>query len=208
MIFLLAFNSCQKDNVLIDQNSDTENPLFHEGMIQLGKKLDNPYSIENMRKAYQNLSGSQLKSANITESNIEATHLYVRFLPKTDEDYAILVNDTLELFDYPLDYEIEEGGTFYHDPELPDSTYTWQYCAVKKDYNFPNIEYEIIEELFLPETMEDSVMLKSTGTWSFWDELEVEALIITGNYEEQDETTLKSANGWRRKNGTQVELSQ
>lgn len=200
LVLLIAISGCQKDDILTEPITETEESQFQEGMIQLGKKLENPYTVENMRKAYQNLSGnSKLKSANINESEIDVTHLYVRFLPKTDEEYAILLNDTtLQLFDYPLDYEIEEGGTYYHDPELPDSGYTWKYCAVEKDYDFPNLEYEIIEELFLPESMEDETILKSSDTWSFWDDLEIEALKITGNLDETESSNLKSTMGRKK----------
>jgi len=180
LALLIAMSGCEKDNINDEPITEPKESQFYEGMIQLGKKLENPYTVENMRKAYNNIKDdSQLKSANITESDIEVTHLYVRFLPKSDRDYAKLLNDTtLILFDYPLDYELKEGGTYYHDPEIPDSCYTWKYCSVKKGYNFPNLEYEIIEELFLPESMTDETSLKSSDTWTFWDDLEVEALKI------------------------------
>lgn len=182
LAFLIVFNSCQKDDILVDQSSEFENSQFQQGMIQLGKKLENPYTVENMRKAYQNLSDNQLKSANVSESDIDVTHLYVRFLPENFEELELLKQDTtLTLFDFPLDYEIEEGGTYYQDPELPDTTITWQYCAVEKEFSFPNVQYEVLDELFLPEKMGDSTNLKSTDNWTFWDDLEVEALRITGN---------------------------
>jgi hypothetical protein len=185
LVLLLAISSCQKEDILTESITKPEEFQFHEGMIQLGEKLENPYTVENMRKAYQNLSDNQLKSANVNESDIDVTHLYVRFLPKNFEELEVLKRDTtLALFDFPLDYEIEEGGTYYQDPELPDTTITWQYCAVETGFLFPNIQYEILAELFLPETMEDSVDLKSSNIWTFWDDLEVEALRITDNLEE------------------------
>jgi len=199
LALLLAISSCQEDDILTESIPIPKKSQFEEGMIKLGKKLENPYTVENMRKAYQNLSGNpQLESENISESEIEVTHLYVRFLPQSEEDYALLSNDTtLQLFDYPLDYEIEEGGTYYHDPELPDSGYTWKYCAVEKDHDFPDLEYEIIEELFLPESMQDETFLESIDDWSFWDDLEIEALKITGNLDEPEDAVRKSR--WRRK---------
>ncbi|MBI9068385.1 MAG: hypothetical protein JEZ09_13910 [Salinivirgaceae bacterium] len=202
LALLLAISGCQKDEIVTEPISETEESQFQDGMLQLGEKLENPYTVENMRKAYNNINGSsQLKSASITESDIDITHLYVRFLPKSDEELGILqIDTTLELFDYPLDYEIQEGGTYYHDSELPDTAITWQYCAVKNDFIFPNIEYEVLDELFLPETMEeDSSSLKSADEWSFWDELEVEALKITDNYEGDESNGLKATNWGRKK---------
>lgn len=194
LALLIAISGCQKDDIVTEPITETEESQFQEGMIQLGKKLENPYTVENMRKAYQNLSDNQLKSANVNESYIDVTHLYVRFLPKNFEELEVLKQDTtLTLFDFPLDYEIEEGGTYYHDPELPDTTITWQYCAVEKVFSFPNVQYEVLAELFLPETMEDSINLKSTDNWTFWDDLEVEALRITDNLYEDPK--LKSTMG-------------
>jgi hypothetical protein len=199
LALLITISGCQKDDILTEPITVPEESQFQEGMIHLGKKLENPYTVENMLKAYNNLKGdSQLKSTNDTESDIEVTHLYVRFLPKSDHELAILqIDTTLELFDYPLDYELNEGGTYYHDPELPDTVITWQYCAVMKDFVFPNIEFEVLAELFLPESMVEETSLKSSDTWTFWDDLEVEALKITNNYDEESHN-LKSTM-WRTK---------
>jgi len=189
----------KKETVVTEPFLESEKSHFQEGMIQLGEKLNNPYTVENMRKAYQNITKhSQLKSSDITEADIEVTHFYVRFLPKSERELGILHHDTLlELFDYPLDYEMHEGGTYYHDPNIPDTAITWQYTVVEKEFVFPVLEYEVLAELFLPETMLDSKTLKSTEDWTFWDELEVEALKMTGNYEEAP--SLKSTNGLIRK---------
>ena len=103
-----------------------------------------------MKKAYENLR-SDLKADII----IETTHYYVKFKPKNEDELNLLKQDrTLELYDYPLDYEIIEGQEVYHDPEIPDTMPTYQYCAVPVNYNFPNVEYEILEELFIPEELE------------------------------------------------------
>lgn len=157
------------------KNSTEQNSL-------LGKKLENPYSVANMKKAYENLSNS-LKSGVI----IETTHYYVKFKPKNEDELNILKQDTtLELYDYPLDYEVIEGQEVYHDPEIPDTLPTYQYCAVPVDYNFPNVEYEILENLYIPEELET---LKSSNT--FVEALVDEALQITDNLDESENNTLK-----------------
>jgi len=82
------------------------------GIITLGEKLENPYSVKNMRSAYKNLQGNAQQKIAANQADITVTHYYVRFLPETKEEYAQLTSDTtLVLFDYPLDYEIVEGGT-------------------------------------------------------------------------------------------------
>ena len=108
----------------------------------LGKKLENPYSVENMRKALKNLQKSS-STANKGLSNdfeITTTHLYIRFKPKDEEELNLLQKDTtLILFDHPLDYEISEEGDFYQDPEIPDELPTYQYTSVEVDKKLPNV---------------------------------------------------------------------
>ena len=84
----------------------------------LGGKLENPYSVDNMRKAYANKRASVI---NFPKMDIRANHLYVRFLPKNEEELEKLYAHESEdfiLFDHPLDYEIAEQGNFYHDPTI------------------------------------------------------------------------------------------
>ncbi|MGJ3233480.1 hypothetical protein [Marivirga sp.] len=206
---LIILSSCQKDEIFNEPISNINQSQFQDDVIRLGKKLENPYTIENMQRAFQNLKGNtQFNSRSHNISIINVTHLYVRFLPRTDKEYAKLLADTtLMLFDYPLDYEIEEGGTYYHDPELPDTSYTWKYCAVAKDYDFPNLEYEIIEELFLPESIDDSKSSRNTEEWSFMDELEIEALRITGNLKDesvQNNRSVSARRKWKLKGKIQM----
>ncbi len=86
LVFTLFMFSCQKEesvfvehDLLQAENNQTETIL--------GKKLKNPYSVENMQKAYENLQQkTQLKSS----INITTTDYYVRFFPKTDDELQIL----------------------------------------------------------------------------------------------------------------------
>lgn len=117
--------------------------------ITLGVKLNNPYTIFNMRRAYHDLYG--------TYPNLTANHLYVRFKPTDVEQLKILVEDsTLELQDYPMDYAVEEDGDFYQDPALGPEDIGWLYTVVPPNYTPPaGIPYQIIESLYLPETEND-----------------------------------------------------
>jgi len=194
---LLVFSSCQKEEMLDNPlNSDIQTDS--DGEIVLGNKIENPYSIENMKKAYKSLqSQRQLKSALIDEEVIEPTHLYVRFLPVDSTELTTLNKDTtLELFDYPLDYEIEEEGFYYHDPKIPEDQPTWQYTAVPIDYEFPDVKYEIIEGCFIPEDTL-ATELKSTNDINFLALLEYESFRLTNNLDEdiEQELQLKSTQG-------------
>jgi len=151
-----ALASCDKNEVynlteLTESIAETADPE----MIKLGKKRENPYSVENIRKAYQALQADGLLRAPM---NIQATNLYVRFLPKTEDEYQALKKQGYELFDYPLEYERVEGGSYYHDPNLPKDGFTWIYVVLPVDYVFGDIQYEIISELVLQDESEASGM--------------------------------------------------
>lgn len=141
-----------------------------DGMMVLGEKLNNPYSLANMQAAYNELC----KTKSVASSNLEATDLYVRFLPKDSTDFAVLSSLDLELFDYPLDYEIITGGDYYHDPTIPETEITWQYTKVKPDFEFPDMQYEILDECYIPE--EEEELTKSSSVSLFGEELEIMAI--------------------------------
>jgi hypothetical protein len=54
VLFGILFASCEKDISEISQLPDNETVI----VSVLGKKLENPYSIENMQKALDNLLGN------------------------------------------------------------------------------------------------------------------------------------------------------
>ena len=109
------------------------------------------------------------------------------FLPADSLEYDAIVSDTtIELFDHPLDFEIEQDGNWYHDPALPDHLPTYQYSVVKPDYVFPDtIEHEILAELFIPDDLEDEVENgRIVVGLDFLYDLEDQALRMTNNWEE------------------------
>lgn len=184
--------SCQKE---VEVNPQIEEKIFlneadMQGMTKLGKQLENPYSISNMKKAWESLKASN-PNARTSGDDIEitTTHLYIRFKPKNEDELAILQRDsTLTLYTYPLDYEIEETGDFYHDPEVPIDQPTYQYCAVEVNQTLPQeVEYEVLSELFIPDEDSDDTDISSNGRTliSNTDALVDEALRITGNLNEE-----------------------
>jgi len=189
---IVFFFGCQKDQSGISHDiSNTEIgfeklTIQSEGLIVLGKKLDNPYSVANMQQAYNNL----LQDSTLTQSlNIRTTHLYIRYLPKTNDEEELLLSDsTLELFDYPLDYEISSGGTFFQDPQIAIGNVTWQYCVVENGYQFLPIQYEVLSNLFIPEYLEGEINEDDINY------LVDEALTITNN-NDIDTTNIKNTKG-------------
>jgi hypothetical protein len=146
-----------------------------------------------MQKANYNLKSA---GTDVPEEDIEPNKVYLRFLPKNEDEWQILKTDSnIVLYDFPLDYDIEVYGTYYHDPEIPDSSITWQYTVIPVDYQIPNVEHEILYEVYIPpmDFISEDSGLKSSKT-NYYEDLLIESFKITGNYKEE-EATLKSTNG-------------
>lgn len=147
-----------------------EAELAH-GMIVLGERLEDPYSVENMSKAL-----AALYPTKADRVVLPATDLYVRFLPEDDLQMQLLQGLGIELIDHPVDYEIVREGDWYHDPALPEDRITWQYAVVPKDFRFPpKIRHEVLEECYIP----DGTATKADGV--DWAAVEREAFLQTGN---------------------------
>jgi len=78
------------------------------------------------------------------------THLYVRCLPRTMEEAALLESLPLDWFDMPLDYEIAQMGTYYQDPAVNNPLYTWLYTVIPANYTLPTgIQQETLARLLI-----------------------------------------------------------
>ncbi len=148
--------------------------LPHE-MIVLGERLEDPYTVQNMSKALFSLYPTKS-----SRGEVETTDLYVRFLPKDQDDCDRLAGLGVNLIDHPLDYEILEEGDYYRDPGIDDEEITWQYAVVSPDFNFPNgIRYEIIDECYIAENA--SEQSKAVFGDVDWEAVERESFRLTGN---------------------------
>ena len=170
---LMLLTGCQEDEVPVPDARRLDISALSHGMIELGEKLEDPYTVENMQEAVARLYPTRAGSV-----SIKATDLYVRFLPKTEEEYALLLSKGLKLMDHPVDYRIVKEGDYYHDPELSENAITWQYAVVSKDFEFPaGIRCEILDECYLSEN--DPVTRSESDI--DWDAVEAEAYRLTGN---------------------------
>lgn len=169
-VFVIStFTSCDKSNVEdgslpdISVNTVRADDVNHSiRPVILGERKNNPFSLENMQIALDTLKKFVKQSDNgvfnakaLDEIQLQATDLYVRFLPTDSVQYQMLKKDTsLILFDFPLDYVIKQNGEYYKDPTVT-TQFTWLYTTVKPGYVAPEgIKYEIIKELFIPEHSE------------------------------------------------------
>lgn len=165
----LALASCQKDPFQ-GSSRQPQGEIFHE-MIQLGEKLEDPYTVENMTKALANVYPAKAERV-----NVQATDLYVKFLPVNNAQMQTLKDMGLYLMDHPMDYRIAREGDYYQDPDVGDEAITWQYSVVPFNFKFPEgIEYEVLDECYLAE--HDATKASEID----WLAVEEEAFRITGN---------------------------
>ena len=188
LTFLVAmglFGACRKD--LLDEkvsNSEevTANPQsfifgnnqLAEGLMELGRKLENPYSVTNMQLAYEALSSKFPDDVELLD--IRVTHRYIKFLPQTEKEHQLLESiQDIELFEYPLDYEIKKQGVYYRDPTISEGMPNPQYASIPIDFPLPSVDYEVIEELYIPEEVESESLLGTVTA------LVDQSLVLTNN---------------------------
>lgn len=196
--FVNLFLSCKKDESIsksknINFLKSTDNGENQsEEMLVLGEEINDPYAYSNMQLAYNNL----IASGEIAPEEIYPNKIYVRFLPENEDQWQELKQDeSLILYDYPLNYEIIEYGTYYHDPTLPDSAITWQYSVVPSDYQFPeNIYYETIYDVYIPpmDQIEEETEENIYDEYStFYGKLLYESYRLTGSIDEELEQKMQ-----------------
>jgi len=108
----------------------------------VGSPKNIPYAVNTIRQAYNEVYGTNL-------TTLQPNYLYVRFLPQDAEDVGLLSKTELEFWDFPLHRELISLGEKYHDPSVSSPDFTWQYAVVPADFEFPAVQYEIIEPLAL-----------------------------------------------------------
>lgn len=193
-IAAVALISCSKNDTITDSVINTQSKIVNNGvLIKKVKKLENPYSVANMKKAYTALQQEGVMKAAM---NIESTHYYVRFLPQDSTELETLKKDTtLTLYSHPLDYELTEGEK-YIDSTLIGNDFTWLYTRVPIGYMSPISKYEVIEELYLPTLVETTAQQikqqRINAEWlGSWGLLEAKSLELTGNGTDQSAALVK-----------------
>jgi len=155
----------------------------------------NPFSLSRMQIAYDSLAmRGGTSSFKADYAPLEATHLYVKYLPANEKEYEMLISDTsITVFDKPLVAEktMDETAT-------PADTIIfgskWLYTVVPVSSTMLPIAHEIIDELYQPMMQTD---LKNANLPDFWEELQFEAFRQAGyiaNHAQQ--TSLKSWRDW------------
>lgn len=180
MIFAL---SCT-ESFLTEEDSLREKYLSTD-TFRFGNLIEIPYSIDNLKRAYNTLDPQTKSEINI--DNLTPTHYYARFTPLDGEDLDVLLNDeNLILYEFPMDVEILEFGSSYHDPSLPEDQPTYQYSVVDVDY-WENLvekidfESKILMSVYMPEDSDWYVETKSQiGSFAAYQKLLKAAYKMTG----------------------------
>ena len=81
---LVCFSCSQEAPMNIKVSPTQGKSITFQSSVKLGRKLENPYSVANMQKAFEQLSPQTRSQA--ADLEIKATHLYVKFCPKTEEE--------------------------------------------------------------------------------------------------------------------------
>ena len=134
---IALFWCCNDTIVVIDNDYDQINKSLQHNYLSRSIindtgyiYLDNPYSLDNMQEVYDIFSEEDIE--------LEPTNLYVRFLPQDSSQLERLTyNYNLELFDYPLNIELEEDDD-YIDVDLHNNDFEWLYTTVPVGFAFPN----------------------------------------------------------------------
>ena len=191
-IILITTFACTKQQELTDLNESVDELPTQKNvtLMRLGKKLINPFSIENMQIAMDSLQSIDDKNA-LDKITIKPTNLYVRFKPDSWNVYnAMMQNQTIAYFNHPLDYEVEAYGDTYRDTDLVVDEPGWLYAVVKPDYTFPDgLTYEVLEQLFIPDNYIEDNNLHSKSTNSFTSalqKLETASFYLTGNLSDNE----------------------
>lgn len=188
--------SCHNDEDFIEnmesKTKETESTYSFGEKIILGKQLENPFSVENMKRAYAEMQKS--KSFSLSKKSnlkISTTHHYVKFILKDSLDLRKIEADTtLIAYDYPLDYEILQMGDYYHDPEVPKDRPTYHYASVELGQALPRgVDHEILSDLHIPDPEDIGEDVA--------DFLEDIALELTDNLEDEAVSTTNRRRKWR-----------
>ena len=145
----LAILGCTKES----SNLDVPTPKltdYSNTAIILGEEQQDPYNFQNMVAAKNALASNGI---DCPIGDFNPTSIYVRILCHSDVEEDLIRDDTsIAWFDYPLNYEILQRGSYYVDNTLIDTSWSWIYGVVPLGYIFPNsMVPETIYNVFIPD---------------------------------------------------------
>lgn len=171
--------SCDRNEDILDNPFPDYSDLtgLTHGMIEIGEKLEDPYTVENMTKALKSLYPTKASDVAL----LAPTDIYVRFLPANEAQYMLLCKACPNLSDHPLDYEIVREGDYYQDPSIPEGEYTWMYAVLPSDTVLPKgVRAEILDRCYIPDNLKTTRVDPGFPDID-WAAVEMESFRLTGN---------------------------
>ena len=184
--FCLLLFGCFSDLIELDKNSSTTTaqkvPDIKKGeKMILGEKLEDPFTVENMQKAFVTLQNIDYKGNNMAikkvidsintrvdadgflqgsvagadKTALKATHIYVRYQP-TSKDHLQILDSLATRKDwfvkpYPAGYKILQIGKSYKDPATKNPKFPVSYGTIPVGDAPPNVPFQKIKELYLSD---------------------------------------------------------
>jgi len=147
--FVLLSNACEPDpdpepepGTSIEFNINDETHPAAPVQTVLDKERVNPYTVDNMTQATDNVYG-----VSRTGGPVPTTNLYVKFTPSSLDDIEAMYDTDETFYDFPLTREVVTMGDYYQD--LADDEFPELYAVVPPNFQFPSVAYEILAPLHI-----------------------------------------------------------
>ena len=151
MLVLIIISISKREGFAYNNITTPQDAISDDLLATFGEQTGHPFSMDRVMKAYNSLPGDM--RSGISESDIQPTHKYVRFMPASEEQmWSIEKRSELNLYPYPLDCEITEGFVGINNPFLLNGLPQY-WCIVDLQYPLDNMgcPYEIESELWYPK---------------------------------------------------------
>lgn len=158
--FLLCVLSCNREEYRFLGFNNEDVSLYTKSQINHlipEIQLVNPYKLEIMQHAADSMYQLGLLQEPL---QLTTTHRYIRFDLRDSIDYKALINNGIELFDYPLDSLITNDYFMPFDTLYNTVQMRPQYASVPVGISIPNVPYILLDNCFIPE---DSLVPRGEG---------------------------------------------
>lgn len=169
-IFIIVFLvSCNTEIDFNGSSAEQENGMSSQKVTPDSIVLENAYSVQMMKSALNDIkkrvalnNNSKKTVANNKQNTtgldsnllenfvVQTSHKYIKFNPSNKAEEDLLKDDTnMVLLDYRLDYEYSDE--FLRNRPVDSDSIPHYYTAVPVDKIMPNVPYEVLDELYIPE---------------------------------------------------------
>ncbi len=170
-VSLISLIGCQKDDLMTsikiiegestnisNQRNTVTNAYYDDNnnpqLTILGSQRQNPYEVDLLEHAYAQVYGNSV--------NLGPSHYYIRFETQTIDELMTLTDSDINLYDFPLDYEVIEMGDYYEDPNIGEDEIPYYYGVVKRLSDIPNdVTYTKLADINLNYNSNETLMRRA-----------------------------------------------